>query len=267
MFCILASILLVIDGYVQYNESIFNGSQDERDLFHCYVGTACSNLAIFICIWFSACIQLEHLLVLVSKNPFKITRKRSIIVSIGFIALGISSVTPLVYYKCAWKDIPGVKIFRMVLNGFHIVIPVFTYIISSILFLIVFARRIRTYGMENRCYIVTFVKLVYSHLFIFLPPLVYGICFGIFNIVANRSDSKKGYYHCTMTLPEYVVKLMLSSLRGIPFVFIWLIFVFPSRVYMTEFYMNTWCGQWSAWIVLRLRQRCCRKLKILQHVN
>ncbi|CAF3843426.1 unnamed protein product [Rotaria sp. Silwood1] len=237
MFCILASILLVIDGYVQYNESIFNGSQDERDLFHCYVGTACSNLAIFICIWFSACIQLEHLLVLVSKNPFKITRKRSIIVSIGFIALGISSVTPLVYYKCAWKDIPGVKIFRMVLNGFHIVIPVFTYIISSILFLIVFARRIRTY--------------------------VYGICFGIFNIVANRSDSKKGYYHCTMTLPEYVVKLMLSSLRGIPFVFIWLIFVFPSRVYMTEFYMNTWCGQWSAWIFDLVRKRLTKELKLL----
>jgi len=32
-------------------------------------------------------------------------------------------------------------------------------------------------------------------------------------------------------------------LTSAPFVVTWLLFVYPSKVYITEFYLNTWSGQ------------------------
>ncbi|CAM2729711.1 unnamed protein product [Rotaria socialis] len=263
---ILASIFLVADGYVTYDKIIFEGDPYSRNTFHCVVGVVSYNTANFLCIWFSASVQLERGIVLFSKKTSTITRKRSIIVSIIMLAMSIGCAIPIVFYDCAWNDVSHLKVLRVFFNAFHIAVPVLIYIVATVLSLIAFARRIRAYGMENRCYIVTFAKLVYSHLFIFIPPLAYAICYTLYNLVASRSDPITGYYHCGISLAEYIIKIILRSLTGVPFVVTWLIFVYPSRVYMTEFYLNTWCGQWSAWIVAHLRQ-CFRRNKALEHLS
>lgn len=264
---ILASIFIVAEGYVLYDTSTFGGRPDSRYRFHCVVGMASYNTATFLCIWFSASVQLERGIVLLFKTTTKITRKRSIIVSVILLAMGIGCAAPLVYYNCNWDIVPGLQKLRVFFNTFHIAIPVLIYIIATVLSLIAFARRIRTYGMENRSYIGTFVKLVYSHLFIFIPPLAYAFCYGLYNIVASRSDSVTGYYYCGISPAEYAIKIILRSLTAIPFITTWLVFVYPSRVYVTEFYMYTWCGQWSAWVVRHIRKCVFRKKHNSMSIN
>lgn len=255
---LLASTLLVADGVVEYDINTFGGSPYARDTFHCVVGVAGYNTAVFLCIWFSASIQLEQGLIAYRGATKNSTRTKSIIVSALLLAMGIGCSIPIAFYRCDWDHMPGLKAARVFLMYFHIAIPIIIYIIATVLSLIGFARRIRAYGMEMRSYKKTFAKLAYSHLFIFIPPFVYAICYGPFNLVASQSKAGMAYYQCGISLGEYIIKVLLRATMGLPFVITWLIFVYPSRVYMNEFYMNTWCGQWTAWIVLGF-QRCCSK--------
>ena len=180
--------------------------------------------------------------------------------------MGIGCSIPIAFYNCDWDYVPHLKAARVFLMYFHIAIPIIIYIVATVLSLIGFARRIRAYGLEMNSYMKTFAKLTYSHLFIFVPPLVYAICYGPFNLVASQSKPGMGYYSCGISLGEYIIKVLLRALMGLPFIITWLIFVYPSRVYMNEFYMNTWCGQWTAWIVLGFR-RCCSRKKDLERTN
>jgi hypothetical protein len=123
-------------------------------------------------------------------------------------------------------------------------------------------RRIRTYGLENRSWIGTFAKLVYRHLFIFVPPIVYTLCYGLFNLVASDDRSGTGYFYCGISLSKYITRVLLRKLAGLPFIITWLLFVYPSKVYITEFYINTWCGQWTAYIVLLFRLFSCRRISL-----
>ncbi|CAF4270670.1 unnamed protein product, partial [Rotaria magnacalcarata] len=106
---ILASIFLVADGYVTYDKSIFEGDPYSRNTLHCVVGVVSYNTANFLCIWFSASVQLERGIVLFSKKTSTITRKRSIIVSIIMLAMSIGCAIPIVFYDCAWNDVPHLK--------------------------------------------------------------------------------------------------------------------------------------------------------------
>ncbi|CAF1276017.1 unnamed protein product [Adineta ricciae] len=161
---------------------------------------------------------------------------------------------PILYYNCDWSNAPHFKQFHFFLMVFHIALPILIYLIATVLCLIGFARRIRGYGLENRSYFRTFMKLFYRHLFIFVPLIVYTICYGSYNLVAAVAKPENGYFHCKISLAEYIVKVLLRSCVGLPFTITWLLFVYPSRVYMVEFYMNTWSGQWTAFIVLRFRR-------------
>ncbi|UJR38523.1 hypothetical protein I4U23_031191 [Adineta vaga] len=259
ILCLLASTLLVIDGIVDYNRSIFYEDPQSRDRFHCVVGTASYSSASFLCIWFSAAVQLERGLLLFIGATTNSTRQRSIILSTVLIVMVIGCSTPVVVYNCNWDGTRHLKTLRVFLMAFHIGIPVLIYLVATVLSLIGFVRRIRAYGMEKRSWIGTFLKLFYSHIFIFIPPVVYALCYGIFNLVAKYDDPDNGYYFCGISLAEYIIKVLLRALMGLPFTITWLLFVYPSRVYMTDFYMNTWCGQWTAYIVLLFRKYSCKK--------
>ena len=82
--------------------------------------------------------------------------------------------------------------------------------------------------------------------------MVYSLCYPPFNSIAKH-DRTRSYYFCGISLPEYIIRVLIRSLVGAPFVITWLLFVYPSRVYMTEFYTNTWCGQWTGHMVLFFR--------------
>ena len=259
MLCLLASSLVLADGIVDYNRSLFQDDQDSRNRFRCVVGVVGYNSAVFLCIWFSACVQLERGLLLFRGATTNPTRRQSLVMTAFLLAMVIGCATPIVVYNCNWDSTPHLKTARVFLMFFHIAVPIIIYITATVLCLLGFARRIRAYGLEQRSKIGTFAKLAYTHLFIFVPPVAYAACYGPFNLVASLDKPKRGYYFCGISLPEYITRVLLRALMGLPFTITWLLFVYPSRVYMSEFYMNTWCGQRTASIVLLVRRYCGSK--------
>jgi hypothetical protein len=87
-------------------------------------------------------------------------------------------------------------------------------------------------------------------LFVFVPPVVVVICITPFAILNGRRKNGIVYFPCDISTVKFIVKLLLEMMVGVPFFLTWLLFVYPSRVYMTEFYLNTWSGQVLATILL-----------------
>ena len=243
ILCLLASSLILTDGIVDYDRSLFRGDPDSRDSFHCVVGVAGYNMAVFLCIWFSACVQLERGLLLFRGATTNPTRRRSLVITVLLLIMAIVCAAPMVASTCNKENAEYLKVWRVFLAIFHVAIPIVIYVTATVLSLMGFARRIRTYGLEQRSKVGTFAKLAYTHLFIFVPPAVYAACYVPHNLVAPLDKSNKGYYFCVISLPEFITRFLLRALMGLPFTITWLLFVYPSRVYMNEFYMNTWCGQ------------------------
>lgn len=56
-----------------------------------------------------------------------------------------------------------------------------------------------------------------------------------------------------------MLQILIELFPTVPTVITWLLFVYPSRVYMTEFYLNTWSGQHLAKILLFFKSCYGRK--------
>jgi hypothetical protein len=149
---------------------------------------------------------------------------------------------------------------------FYIIAGIAAYLAAPVVLLISFSRRIHYYGMENGSRIKAFLKLLKSHLFIFVPPIAYGICQLPYTIVVNTKNPEHSYFQCGISFGEFIIKVIMESLTGTPYVLTWLLFVYPSRVYMTEFYLNTWSGQCLAKIQMFFRYYIGRKKNVLHSI-
>jgi hypothetical protein len=170
-------------------------------------------------------------------------RWRSLLTTTVIFVIAAGSVTPMLLYKCGWNDKPSLKIARGFFVWFYISGGILIYVLATLLILISFTRRIRRYGMENGSFIRTFLKLLYTHLFIFVPPIAYAVGYTPFTIVHQRRNPGQAYFQCGISTEEYIIKILIEILQGVSFVITWLLFVYPSKVYMAEFYRNTWSGQ------------------------
>jgi hypothetical protein len=56
-------------------------------------------------------------------------------------------------------------------------------------------------------------------------------------------------------------------LEYVPYGLTWLLFVYPSRVYITELYMYTWSGQRLAKIIIFLKSHNCRRKNVVLPVT
>jgi hypothetical protein len=136
------------------------------------------------------------------------------------------------------------------------------YMVGIVLILISCALHIHYFGEENGSCIKTFLKLLNNHLFIFIPLITYVICQLPYTIVVNTKNPSHSYFQCGISFGEFLVKVIMESLTGTPYALTWLLFVYPSRVYMTEFYLNTWSGQRLAKIIIFFKSHNCRRKNV-----
>ncbi|CAF1635861.1 unnamed protein product [Adineta ricciae] len=79
-----------------------------------------------------------------------------------------------ILYSSRWDLIPDLMILRDLSMYFHIASGVTIYVLATLLVLISFAIRTRSYGTESGdSFIKTFLKLLYTYMFIFTPPVAY----------------------------------------------------------------------------------------------
>ena len=249
---LISSIFLVADKAVEYYSNQLNNNGKQYEVFHCYVGNVGYNMLVYLCIWFSSCIAFECGLV-ISFDCKMTNRWRSFVTVMIISAIAGGSVTPMLLYKCGWRNIPSLKIARGFFVWFYISTGILIYVLATLLILISFTRRIRQFGTENGSFIKTFLKLLRTHLFIFIPPITYAVCYIPFTIVFHKRNRDHSYFQCGISTGEYTIKVIIEMLQGVPFIITWLLFVYPSKVYMTEFYQNTWSGQHSAGILSHFR--------------
>ena len=171
------------------------------------------------------------------------TRWRSCLMTVSVLLIAGGSVAPLLYSKCGWPNIPSLKIWNHFANFFYLPVGILIYLLASVLVLISFARRIRQYGTENNSRMKTFRKLLRTHWFVFLPPLAAAICTTPYIMAISIRKSGQSYFPCDISALNFGIKVLLEVMAGVPFAITWLLYVYPSRVYMTEFYLNTWSGQ------------------------
>jgi hypothetical protein len=119
-----------------------------------------------------------------------------------------------------------------------------------ILVLISFAIRIHKFGIENDSRIKKFLNLLKTHLLIFVPPITYIICQLPYTIIDNTQNPEFSFFICGISLAEFIVRVILDALPNTPYALTWLLFVYPSRVYMTDYYLETWSGQRLANIII-----------------
>lgn len=101
-------------------------------------------------------------------------RWRSFVVIIATFAVAIGSGALIIVHNCEWDNNRSLQVARGFLTYFHVITGTVAYILVTILLLISLARRIQRYSVGKEPFLKTFSKLLYSHLFIFIPPIVYG---------------------------------------------------------------------------------------------
>ena len=252
-YCILSplsSILLVVHNVVEYYQNPFFINLNSDGWFRCTVAKVGYNTLVYSCIWLSACLAFERSIIVCFDSRTNATRWRSFGTLILVFLIAAGSATPMIVYKCDSDRVPYLDTLRVVFTFFYIIGGVLIYLVATILILISFARRIRRYGTESGSFIKTFLRLLYTHLFIFVPPAAHGLCYLPYSIAYSKGVPDSGYYQCGISTAEFVVKVAAESLQGAPIVLTWLLFIYPSRVYITEFYMNTWSGQRLAKILI-----------------
>ena len=251
---LVSSILLVVDGVVAYYPNQLKYDKAQFQILHCYGAKIGYNMLVYLCIWFSSCIAFERGLIVWFDGKMGATRWRSIVTVIVMLLIASGSATPLLIVNCDWDRSSILLAVRGFFVWFYTSTGLAIYVLASLLILISFARRVRSYGMEDGSFVKTFLKLFGKHLFIFIPPIAYVISNIPYNIVINTKSSNHSYFQCGISVSEYVVKVLLEVWMGTPPVVTWLLFVFPSKVYMTEFYVNTWSGRWIPKIITFWRQ-------------
>jgi hypothetical protein len=121
-------------------------------------------------------------------------------------AIAVGSVAPLLMHDCTW-NIQSLHILRSVFQAFYIGVGLAIYAAATIVVFISCALRIHSFGMENGSRVTTFLKLLKSHLFIFVPPIAIGICQIPYNVLVSKDPPYSSYYQCGISFGEFIIKV------------------------------------------------------------
>ncbi|CAF1469738.1 unnamed protein product [Adineta ricciae] len=243
---IIGNVLSVIGQVIQcFKPYLFINNDELSETFNCSLDKISHQIILFSGLWLSAFVALEHALIVYFDCRLYGTQRRSIIISILGFCMTISTGIPMIINQCKWNT-KYRTLSKRITSGFFYTVAVLagvTYFVAILIVLINFALRV--YHINNQSIPRTkiFFILIQRHLFIFIPPIVYGLCVIPYPIWFPFKGRTQAYFHCGISTVEYVFKIIVQALPDIPPVITWLIFVYPSNVYMTDFYTETWIGR------------------------
>jgi hypothetical protein len=243
---IIGSVLLVVDQSMQYFKPYPFASNDKlSETFHCVLEKTGDQVTLFLCVWLSALIALERGLIICLSFKMNATRWRSVVTLLLVFCVAAVTSTTMVIYRCEWEVPHKTPKARITSRWFYTAtfLAGAVYVLATLLVLVSFALRIYYFGTTQESKTKTFLKLLRKHLFIFIPPCVCLLCIIPYQIWYSLKLPNNTYLQCGISTVEYIFKIMIQKLPGIPTVITWLIFVYPSNVYVTEFYMETWSGR------------------------
>ncbi|CAF1437989.1 unnamed protein product [Adineta ricciae] len=248
---IIGRILLFISDSIQYMKSIDLHENIELDeTLQCFLEKLGKHVATFICVWIGALIAFERALIICSTVRMNASRWRSmkvLLISLCFIA---PTCILMLIYRCQEDSPHGTLESRLTSALIYTVdfLAGVIYLASTIIVLKNLASRISHFTSVQQSRRNIYRILLKRHFFIFLPPLIYSLCVLPYQIWYPINRSKQTFLYCGISATEYLFKILVYQLTPVPTAITWLIFIYPSNVYMTEFYRETRLGR-------RLQQR------------
>ncbi|CAF1472436.1 unnamed protein product [Adineta steineri] len=182
------------------------------------------------------------------------TRRRSVMACLFVFGIVAATSISMLIYRCEFADSHITSEARITSRWFYIAncLAGIIYFVVTVLILVSFALRIHNYGTTQESKKKIFFKLLRNHLFVFVPPITYLLCTIPYQIWYPIKRGEQAFFQCGISAVEYAFKVMVQALPNVPPVVTWLIFAYPSNVYMTEFYTETWLGKHIKQIVISL---------------
>ncbi|CAF1217933.1 unnamed protein product [Adineta ricciae] len=239
VICIIGTIILTIDHFIQYFKPFYSSNDEELyETLHCLLERIGGHVTIFICLWLSALIAYERVLIICSTVRMNATRWRSIYILLISTCFILPSSTLMLIYGCEWGVVH--KNFKSRFTSALVYtiggVAGILYVLSTILLLKNFTKRMADMTTEPKSKTRICLRFSRDHLFILIPPIFFFFCVVPYQIWYSINRSERPYLHCGISFLEYIFKIIVRQLRLSPTAFTWLIFIYPSKVYMTEFY-------------------------------
>ncbi len=250
IIAIVSNVLIAVQSVVRYYPNQLHKNEQAFDTFLCVFYRIGYKMFSYLCVLFSTAIAFERGLIIWRDEKTNGSRWRSFIITIIMFVIAGSSAAPFIVHKCKWFKMKSLGILNEVFLWFYMVAGIGVYLVVTLFVLISFTRRIHRYGTENGSFIKTFLNLLRTHLFIFIPPIVTVVSSIPYPIAKALITHGHSYFECGISTGEYIVRVAIYALQGVPTIITWLLFVYPSRIYMNEFYLNTWSGRRVANIYL-----------------
>lgn len=220
---------------------------DSYRLWSCQIIPYTSLTFGFTAMWLSVGISVEKMLIECFNFRINGSRRRAIIVSIGFFLLSAISnlanifarhysIDPSGHPICIYDYIsnPQWDRFNEVFCYINVIVPILFHIVCSICILITIARRkILIQSTDRSCQHLCSIwfKQVYDHRDFFIPPLCMivfvfpnSIYANLLDICITHSDVTKLRLHITFVF----------MLHG-PLIFTFMVYIYPNEIYTREF--------------------------------
>jgi hypothetical protein len=172
------------------------------------------------------------------------TRWRSLVTLVPTICVATVLSVFWIVYRCEETDLNDST--TRILSGLlytAIGVAGLTYFGATLFVLSCFALRIYHYGNIQESKVKIYFKLIKKHFVILIPPVICLLCVLPYLIWLPWRSKDKAYFHCEISSVEYVLKLIVQTIPNLPTCLTWLMFVYPSKVNRTEFYVNTCIGR------------------------
>ena len=212
------------------------------------------NLLNFLSMWYSSMIACERLCIECFKFALYATRRRAYIFSfILFMVTLLTQIPTILLVVGNSFSSTVISILEGFLKGIEFSIVLITCLLHILASLIVL-QRISVHkvyiNLGEQRYWVVWRQQMRNHGEFFIPPLCYVIC------ILPWYLFKHVIYSCDRVSPTSALRLyfILVTLANIPFTMTFLIYVYPSNVYINEFELS-----WSA--LMKKIFICVRKRK------
>lgn len=257
---LVSSISLVISGTAGYRPDLLDATET-TDQFSCYFGEIGYNHLVYLCVWLSACVTLERGLSFLCGDRMDANRWQSFVALIIFVISAAGLIAPLFVNNCNENSEPQLKSVRPRFVWIYCAAAIVVYTLAAVLVVIGVTRPRRGYIMDKNLSVQTVFDVLEKQIFIFVPPIMYAICFLPCIILTYSRYSKVTHVGCGIFPVEYTVSVLIETLTYLPVTLTWLIFVYPSKPYMNEFYVKTWSGKCCLKISIFIKSLIVRKQK------
>lgn len=275
-YCI-CSIYVMIYIEIRYIITLYGSESIKKSYYYqyiydCYIGIRLNTIFIAASMWYSSILAVERtLLELFFFKLFGITRKHAFIILLlvlifctsGRISTMLSvrivsdPKNPDLFICASVADIKLLSTVELIFVWINAGGTCFLHFLANILALISIAQR-KLYLSRNKLTLwKSWCTQISQHRDYFIPPTVI-----LFSQLGNLLYFEIGTRYACIE-PKFDVwshiHLFVSFLNFVPQTITFLIFIYPSKTYMKEFYSNTIVGKW----LLKLKEKCtCHTVNI-----